>query len=423
MIKNSINLENVSKPQENGISSVTTQTPIQTEAKPVAPAAPAAPAAPPAAEPESFINTLSGFIPTLESKAEPKVESKAESKENESNSTAVPEQLTDKITLPEEKIQPQNQQVDTSLVQAEPTLEPSQPAETIKIKRKTIKKAKPEATQVAQASSSSSSSSSIEATLAATANLPMPKPTKTITKTKTLKTSKSKKGADITQPKTVSEWLDAKIKKPSLFTLTSEGNLRIPPIQSGESEHILDTPEYEAESGDNLKTYFKDRSEKITTIKENYSEARRYLFKIYREYKSGRATVSEYLIANKQVVEAEQMLIMNAIQERSIQTVIPQPLLRDLLPEEIKSKRTVPHQVYQLQRTVYSWPLFLKEKRTVIQQGGGNILDVNQSEYDDYENRNESENNEFKNEESKETEPKKPINFAKIAAINAARRH
>ena len=415
MIKNSINLENVSKPPENGIPPATIQAQVQAQAKPAV-----------IAEPESFINTLSGFIPGLESKPESK---ESESKETESKNTVVPavavveEQSTGKITLPEGNVEPPKQPAETSLVQAEPLLQVSQPTETIKIKRKTIKKPKPEANQP---TSPSSSSSSIQATITAAANLPMPKPTKTIGKTKTLKTSKSKKGADIVQPKTVSEWLDAKIKKPSLFTFTSEGNLRIPPIQSGESEHILDTPEYESETPDNLKTYFKDRTEKITTIKENYSEARRYLFKIYREYKSGRATVSEYLIANKQVVEAEQLLIMNAIQERSIQTVLPQPLLRDLLPEENKSKRTVPHQVYQLQRTVYSWPLFLKEKRTVIQQGGGLIRDVEQNTYDDYDDANGDANSDTNgngnDNESKETEPKKPINFAKIAAINAARR-
>lgn len=419
MIKNSINLENVSKSQDNGIPPVTTQTQpeSQVQAKSTDPAKPAE-----AAEPESFINTLSGFIPGLESKPESK---ESESKENESNNTVVPaesavpaaeEQSTGKITLPEATVEPQNQPTETSLVQTEPILQVSQPTETIKIKRKTIKKPKPEANQPL------SSSSSIQATVAAAANLPMPKPAKTIGKTKTLKTSKSKKGADIVQPKTVSEWLDAKIKKPSLFTFTSEGNLRIPPIQSGESEHILDTPEYESESADNLKAYFKNRTEKITTIKENYSEARRYLFKIYREYKSGRATVSEYLIANKQVIEAEQLLIMNAIQERSIQTVLPQPLLRDLLPEENKSKRTVPHQVYQLQRTVYSWPLFLKEKRTVIQQGGGIIRDVEQNTYDDYDDANGDGNYNTNDNEPKEPESKTPINFAKIAAINAARR-
>lgn len=181
------------------------------------------------------------------------------------------------------------------------------------------------------------------------------------------KSKKSSRRKVKEQPKTVEEWLEARIKEPSVFTLSSEGNLVAPAVKSGESEIILDCPQYYNASKGQIQNLLQKRSEKISELKIKYSKARRNLFEIYKEYKAGIATIDQVLTANKEVSEAEQELLMTATSGRAVRIAMPDPMARDLLPEEKKSDKKVSDSVYIVDKYRYSWDLFFTDKPPEIE--------------------------------------------------------
>ena len=188
-----------------------------------------------------------------------------------------------------------------------------------------------------------------------------PKKSKTEKRSKEEKSQrKTKKKSKLkVQPKTVDEWIQARITDPARFGFSSEGNLVAAPVESGDTEKIIDLPTYYKASSKQIQDFIKNREEKIAEYKEQYSEARRALYRTHKEYKAGTASIDNVLTANKQTIEAEQNLISAAIVSRASKTLYPDPLLSDILLDQRRTEKKVPISVSAVERTLYPWNLFI----------------------------------------------------------------
>lgn len=176
---------------------------------------------------------------------------------------------------------------------------------------------------------------------------------------KIAKGTRKVKGKVKTQPKTLEEWIEARVRDPKTFRLTSEGNALAPAIGSGNRELILDIPKKSPATAEQIEQYYAEREASIKDAKTNYAEARRALYNVHKQYKAGVATISDYLLANKQVNEAEQMLIASGVKERSTKIAQPTPLLRDLYPEAKNTDKKTPIDIYELRRVSLPWSVLL----------------------------------------------------------------
>ena len=108
---------------------------------------------------------------------------------------------------------------------------------------------------------------------------------------------KSLKKKALPQPRTVNEWLDAKIKKPYDFVTNKDGNLVVPSSTAGTAETILEIrPEVPA-TKEYIQEFFKKRLESLKEPEEMYTAAKRNLQKTMALYKSGQATISDVIDA------------------------------------------------------------------------------------------------------------------------------
>lgn len=191
------------------------------------------------------------------------------------------------------------------------------------------------------------------------AEAPAEQPVEQPKRKKVVKGTRKIRGKVKTQPKTLEEWIEARVRDPKTFRLTSEGNALAPAIGSGNRELILDIPKKSPATAEQIDQYYAERETNIKDAKSNYAEARRALYNVYKQYKAGVATISDYLLANKQVVEAEQILIASAVKERSTKISQPTPLLRDLYPEAKNSDKKPSYDIYELRRVSLPWSTLL----------------------------------------------------------------
>jgi len=173
-------------------------------------------------------------------------------------------------------------------------------------------------------------------------------------KASSLKSSK-KKGP--TQPRTVDEWLNAKIKKPYDFVTNKDGNLVIPSSVAGTAETILEvTPEVPA-TKEYIQEFFKKRLESLKEPEEMYTAAKRNLQKIMSSYKSGQATISDVIDANQTVHDEECKLITLAKFPREMEDGI-KGIIEATLTLNPYDKRTVAEGVNYVRYTTFPWQAF-----------------------------------------------------------------
>ena len=177
-----------------------------------------------------------------------------------------------------------------------------------------------------------------------------------------IKKTRKKRRLVKSQPTTVDEWLDSRILEPSLFSMTSEGNFKVPEINPGDRETVLDCPQYYSASSASIREFMASRQEKLKEAKQQYAESRRFLLSMHKQYKANQASLADVLTANKQVTEAEQFLITAAYAERSTRIAMPPPLLKNILAEANNVYALdgikMPYSVIQVDRTFIPWSTF-----------------------------------------------------------------
>lgn len=159
------------------------------------------------------------------------------------------------------------------------------------------------------------------------------------------------------QPTTVSEWLDAKLVQPSLFTIDKEGYLVSPPIQPGDSEkRIFLEPSQIPATKDYTLEYFEKKKEALKSLEENYTAAKRHLQEVMIAYKAKQLSISDVLGANQDVHTAE--CALNEIAKFPRYTNIRENvMLRDLTlkrSDELPITTTVTETTY----TLFPWEAF-----------------------------------------------------------------
>jgi len=103
------------------------------------------------------------------------------------------------------------------------------------------------------------------------------------------------------QPRTAEEWLVAKSKVPSAFTVNQDGNYVVPSIQQGTKEYIIEVrPEVPATSS-YIQSWFQTRRTSLEEPERMVTEAKRNLQAVMTAYKAGSATLADVLGANQMV--------------------------------------------------------------------------------------------------------------------------
>ena len=184
------------------------------------------------------------------------------------------------------------------------------------------------------------------------------------------KSSKTRKKRQIAskQPKTIDEWLDAKVKYPATYNVTPEGMLISPPSKSGESEIIIPLESRVFATAKLINGEFEKRAEQIKEAEEQFTEARRNLQRITEAYRQGAISASDVVIANQQVKEAEVFLVDKAVSPRSIVTVEPSPVVRDILLENRYLVNKMADPVYIVKRATFPWTYFYANQQDLIEE-------------------------------------------------------
>ena len=205
------------------------------------------------------------------------------------------------------------------------------------------------------------------------------------------------------QPKSVGEWLQAKVKYPGTYKVTPEGMLISPPSKSGDSEIIIPLEPRVFATAKHISNEFEKRSLEIKEAEEQFTEARRNLQRITDAYRQGSTSASDVVIANQQVKEAETFLVEKAINPRTTVTIDPSPTVRDILLENRYLVNKVADPVYIIKRATFPWTYFYAKPEDLIE------VEVEEEE-------EESSNNSNTNREKSAEER------ARIAAIIRARK-
>ena len=168
------------------------------------------------------------------------------------------------------------------------------------------------------------------------------------------------------QPKTIQEWLAAKIKFPFSYGVTPEGMLVAPPSKPGDIEKVFVLEPRVFAPKEHIASEFEKRSEEIRVAEEQFTEARRNLQRVVQAYRQGLTTTAEVVIANQQTKEAEAFLIEKAVAPRSIETITPTPEIRDILLNNQYIKNKFPDPVYCLKRGAFPWTKFYINPKDIV---------------------------------------------------------
>jgi hypothetical protein len=110
------------------------------------------------------------------------------------------------------------------------------------------------------------------------------------------------------QPKTVSEWIEAKKTFPEFFTVNEVGDLKSPPIRTGEIDIEIHVEHEIPASIEHIQAYFNKRREDLKEPEKNYTAAKRHLHEIIDAYRQNKVDVADVLEANQNVHTAECIL-------------------------------------------------------------------------------------------------------------------
>jgi len=160
------------------------------------------------------------------------------------------------------------------------------------------------------------------------------------------------------QPKTIDDWLAAKVKFPNSYGVSPEGMLIAPPSKPGDIEKTFVLEPRLPAPKDHIIAEFEKRSAEIKTAEEQFTEARRTLQRTIEAYRQGLVTAAEVVIANQQVKEAEAFLIEKAVSPRSIIVVEPTPEIRQVLLDDQYAVNKFADPVYCLKRGTFPWTNF-----------------------------------------------------------------
>jgi hypothetical protein len=178
------------------------------------------------------------------------------------------------------------------------------------------------------------------------------------------------------QPKTIPEWLAAKVKYPFSYGVTPEGMLVAPPSKPGDIEKVFVLEPRVFAPKEHIASEFEKRGEEIRLAEEQFTEARRNLQRVVQAYRQGLTTTAEVVIANQQTKEAEAFLIEKAVAPRSIVTVEPTPEIREILLNNQYIKNKFPDTVYCLKRATFPWTNFyINPKDIVVAEGAAEPLE------------------------------------------------
>jgi hypothetical protein len=173
-------------------------------------------------------------------------------------------------------------------------------------------------------------------------------------KASSLKSSKKK---TLPQPRTVNEWLEAKLKYPHTFVTNKDGNLVVPPNTAGSTETILEIKPEVPASASYIQEFFKKRLESLKEPEELYTVAKRNLQQTMSLYKSGQATVSDVLDANQIVQDEERKLITVAKFPREMEEGI-KGIIESTLTLNPYDNRTVAEGVNYVRYATFPWQAF-----------------------------------------------------------------
>jgi len=170
-----------------------------------------------------------------------------------------------------------------------------------------------------------------------------------------------------TQPRTVDEWLVAKGKFPSEFTVNQDGDLVSPAIQDGTASSVIELKPEVPASKEHVRTFFTKRLEELKEPEEVYTSAKRHLHEVIQSYRSGQATVSDVISANQDVHDAECRLSEKAKFPRYSVELTGSLIESDLTFERYES-RPIAERVYSVEYTVFPWQAFWMPQTAVYEQ-------------------------------------------------------
>jgi hypothetical protein len=160
-----------------------------------------------------------------------------------------------------------------------------------------------------------------------------------------------------TQPRTVDEWLVARAKFPSEFTVNQDGDLVSPAFKDGTASSVIELrPEVPA-SKEHIQTFFTKRLEGLKEPEEIYTSAKRHLHEVIRSYKAGQATIADVLGANQDVHDAECRISEKAKFPRYSVELTGSLIESDLTFERYEA-RPIAERVYSVEYTTFPWNAF-----------------------------------------------------------------
>jgi hypothetical protein len=159
------------------------------------------------------------------------------------------------------------------------------------------------------------------------------------------------------QPTTVAEWLHAKTKFPKDFTINTEGDFIVPPVNPGDSEQILVVKPEVPATIETIQGFFAKRKESLKEPEENYTSAKRQLHEVITAYNAGLVGIPDVLDANQNVHIAECTLNAAAKLPRSIQDLTGTLEEKDLTLDHY-AKRSIAEKVSQVTYSVFPWNAF-----------------------------------------------------------------
>jgi hypothetical protein len=160
------------------------------------------------------------------------------------------------------------------------------------------------------------------------------------------------------QPTTVDEWMRAKEKLPSMFTVTADGDLVSPPLGTGQ-ELTIYLPPQTSTTIDEQKEFYRNRVAELAEPEETFAQAKRRLREVVQAYASGQVTAHDVLEANNEVHQAESILNSKMKGARYIQKKINM-ISRDLTLNVYDTMNN-PQPVFIVEYTMFPWQMFWKE--------------------------------------------------------------
>jgi hypothetical protein len=182
-----------------------------------------------------------------------------------------------------------------------------------------------------------------------------------------------------TQPRTVDEWIKAKVaqngKFSDYFTVNQDGDLTSPAFKDGDAPSVIElTPEVPA-SKEYIQTFFKKRREDLRESEEVYTSAKRHLHSVMGAYKAGQATIADVLGANQDVHDAECKVSEKAKFPRNSNELTGTLVESDLSFQRYEA-RPIAERVYSVEYTTFPWKAFWMAPTNAgeIEEQGGEAL-------------------------------------------------